>query len=245
MAAKKNLTMDSLKEGAIRIYPGMIDVYPQFSEEHLLKVSDLEPKFNGCYATNNSTVAFISDNEMYVTPVTRAIRNLLISEGFRNEYFYVPFSNGDYPKAEQAKWNSLREKAGIEHQREFLEDCFSYCDKHNIGSIKEETLKNCFEMPATGVKIKRFGYEDTYYPLINSMCFDCIACQYIGKFCTNNGKVIFAYRNGKTYVAKGYGILTELRAAGYTESGIFVPFSNGEQIIDSGLRVRWESIIKI
>lgn len=236
--------MDSLKEGAVRVYSGMITVFPQFSQEEVLNISELAPKFNGCYATNNSTVCFVSDNEVFVTPYTRIAMRSLRSAGFCEKYFYVPFSNGDYPKSEQIKWESLREKARQSYAGDFVEDCISYCDEHHIGTISDETLRNCFEMPSTGVKVKRLYFEDCYYPIINSTCFDCIAADCIGRFCTNNGKVVFVYRNGKTYVAKGYKILKELRAAGYTESGLFVPFSNGEQIQDDVLNARWESINK-
>lgn len=244
MANNIIIAMDSLKEGAVRVYSGMIAVFPQFAQEEALNISELAPKFNGCYATNNSTVCFVSDNEVFVTPYTRITMRSLRSAGFCEKYFYVPFSNGDYPKAEQFKWNSLREKARQSYVEDFVEDCVSYCDEHHIGTISEETLGNCFEMPATGVKVKHLYFEDCYYPIINSTCFDCTAVDRIGHFCTNNGKVVFVYRNGKTYVAKGYKILNELRAAGYTESGFFVPFSNGEEIQDYALRVRWESITK-
>lgn len=106
-----NIIMDSLKEGAVRVYTGMIAVFPQFSQEEALNISELAPKFNGCYATNNSTVCFVSDNEVFATPYTRTTMRSLRSAGFRQEYFYVPFSNGDYPKYEQVKWEALREKA--------------------------------------------------------------------------------------------------------------------------------------
>lgn len=238
------IAMDFLKEGAVRVYTGMIAIFPQFSQEEALNISELAPKFNGCYATNNSTVCFVSDNEVFVTPYTRVTMRSLHNAGFCKEYFYVPFSNGDYPKSEQFKWNSLREKARQSYAEDFVEDCVSYCDEHHIGTISDETLRNCFEMPSTGVKVKRIYFEECYYPIINSACFDCTAVDRIGRFCTNNGRVVFVYRNGKTYVTKGYGILNELRAAGYTESGLFVPFSNGEQIQDPVLKARWESITK-
>lgn len=244
MANNNIIAMDSLKEGSVRVYSGMIAVFPQFAQEEALNISELALKFNGCYATNNSTVCFVSDNEVFVTPYTRITMRSLCSAGFCEKYFYVPFSNGDYPKAEQFKWNSLREKARQSYAEDFVEDCVSYCDEHHIGTISEETLGNCFEMPATGVKVKHLYFEDCYYPIINSTCFDCTAVDRIGHFCTNNGKVVFVYRNGKTYVAKGYKILNELRAVGYTESGLFVPFSNGEQILDPDLKARWESITK-
>lgn len=244
MANNNIIAMDSLKEGAVKVYDGMIAVYPQFAKESTLDISELTPKFNGCYAMNNSTVCFVSDDEVFVTPYTRLAIRSLDAAGFTQNCFYVPFSNGDYPKSEQFKWDSLWEKACKYHEEEFVEDCISYCDEHHIGTISDEILGNCFEMPATGVKVKHFYYESCYYPIINNDCLDCIAAENIGHFCTNNGKVVFVYRNGKTYVTKGYKILNELRAAGYTEAGLFVPFSNGEQILDENLRARWESITK-
>lgn len=239
--ANNIIAMDSLKEESVRVYTGMIVVSPQVSQEEVLNISELVPKFNGCYAIKNSTVCFISDNEVFVTPYTRITIRFLSSAGFCEKNFGVPFSNGDYPKSEQFKWNSLREKA---REEDFVEDCVSYCDEHRIGTIREKTLRNCFEMPSAGVKVKHRDIEDCYYPAIKSNCLDCNAVGRIGHFCTNKGKVVFVYRNGKTYVAKGYKILKELRAAGYTESGLFVPFSNGEEIQDPVLNARWKSITK-
>lgn len=241
--ANNIITMDSLKEEAIRVYTGMITVFPQFSQEEALNISELVPKFNGCYATNNSTVCFISDNEIFVTPYTRSTMRTLHSAGFSEKCFYVPFSNGDYPKSELFKWSNLREKARQSYKEDFIADCEAYCDQNHIYAISEETLANCFEMPENGVRVKHLYFEDIYYPLMNQSCLDYRSYK-LGHFCCNNGRVVFVYRNGKTYVAKGYKILDELRAAGYTESGLFVPFSNGEQILDHALNVRWESITK-
>ena len=221
-------SMDSLKkEGAVRGYSGMTIVSPH--KEGALDVSGLTPKFNGCYATNNSTVCFVSGNEVFVTPYTRTAMRTLRS--------------ADYPKLEQFKWNALRENARQSYKADFVSDCEAYCDERHIGAISEETLANCFEMPENGVRVKHLYFEDTYYLIMNQYCLDC-RCDNLGHFCCNNGRVVFVYRNGKTYVTKGYKILNELRAAGYTESGFFVPFSNGEEIQDYALRVRWESITK-
>lgn len=243
MANNNIIAMDYLKEVAVRVHSGIIVVFPQFAQEETLDISELVPKFNGCYATNNSTVCFVYDNEVFVTPYTRSIMSSLRSAGFCKKYFYVPFSNGDYPKSEQFKWNALREKARQSYKEDFVSDCETYCDERHIGAIREETLANCFEMPESGVRVKHLYFEDTYYPIMNQSSLDCRSVN-LGHFCSNNGRVVFVYRNGKTYVAKGYKILNELRAAGYTESGLFVPFSNGEQIQDCALRARWESIAK-
>lgn len=238
-------SMESLKkEGSIRVYTGMTVVFPHYSKEETLNICELAPKFNGCYAMNNSTVCFVCENEVFVTPYTRAALRTLRSADFREDYFYVPFSNGDYPKSEQLKWYSLR-RIVIQCQAEdFIEDCNAYCDSHHIGTISDDTLKNCFEIPSAGVKVKHLNFENFYYPIIKSGIFDCTTGDLLGKYCTNNGRVVFVYRDGKTYVAKGYKILSELRESGYKESGLFVPFSNGEQIVDPNLRAKWESLSK-
>lgn len=233
--------MNSLKEGAVRVYSGMITVFSQFMHEEALNISELVPEFNGCYATNNSTICFVSDNAVFVTPYTRNAMHILLSAGFRKKYFSVPFSNWDYPKSEQNKWNTLLENARQSYKADFISDCEAYCDERHIGSISEITLANCFEMPENGVWVKHPYFEDIYYPIMNQSFLD-YRCENLGHFCCNNGCVVFVYRNGKTYVAKGDKILNELCAAGYTKSDLFVPFSNGEQIQDCVLKSRWESI---
>ena len=246
--ANETITMEEMKRRSIKLYDGMKVVCPQLSEREetidLASLSDLIPKFNGCYATNNSTVCFISDGEIWVTPSTLMVIRSLSEAGFTERYFYVPFSNGDYPKAEQEKWYNLMKIANHLHKREFEDVCEAFCDKHGIGSLGDDIIKNCFEMPAEGVMVKHHSFDDCYYPILNSDCLDCMAVDKIGKFCCNNGIVVFVYRNGKTYVKKGYKIVKKLEEAGYKKTGIFVPFSNGEQILDPFQEYLWESIKK-
>ena len=109
-----NITMDSLKkEGSVRFYPGMIEVSALSFQEENLDLSNLVLRFNGCYAANNSAICFVYDNEIFITPYTRSTLCLLLSAGFHRSYFYVPFSNGNYPKFEQSKWNQLLEEARL------------------------------------------------------------------------------------------------------------------------------------
>jgi hypothetical protein len=60
----------------------------------------------------------------------------------------------------------------------------------------------------------------------------------------NNGIVVFVYRDGHTYVTKGYKVIQHLCDAGYREKCMFVPFSNGEEIMHDGFRAKWEAIRK-
>lgn len=237
-------TMEQIKkELSVRTYAGMMVVFPQFQKEESLNL-DWAPKFNGCYAVNNSTVALVSDGELFVTPYTADIMDALNEAGFHEEYFYVPFSNWDYPKFEKVKWDELTARAKAVEKIGFAKECEDYCDKHNIRELSEETLKNCFKMPEIGVKVTHMYFETCYYPVIRSEIFDCTVAENIGKFCMNNGRVVFVYRTGETFVTKGYKIIKELQEAGYTQAGLFVPFSNGEEIRDWGLKARWDSIKK-
>ena len=243
-----NYTLDSLKKDSLRVYDGMLVVYPTLAtEKPLSNIAELLPKFPGRnYAVNNSTVSFIHENEFYVTPYTRDVIATLKNAYFHERHFYVPFSNCDYPKWEEYRWNELRAKARRTYEEYFVSDCEAHCDSHHVGELSEEILANCFKMPREGVRVKHPSFETCYYPHIPNTCLDCAAVEKLGHFCTNNGKVVFVYRDGSTYVAKGYGILKALEAAGYREVYmLFVPFSNGEQILDPVLKERWEAIQKV
>lgn len=248
MANTKNISMELIKEkGAIRVYPGMKVVCPKSAPNFPINLSKITPRFNNCYAIHNEIICFVSDDEVFVTPYTRITINILDSAGFCEKFFYVPFSNGDYPKSEKSKWNSLLEKANQSNKeafnKAFTQGCISYCDDHNIGKISDTALKSCFEIPVTGVKVKLSNFEDyCYYPIVDTTSFDLSVVDYIGHYCAKDKNVIFVYRDGKTYVAKDHKIIQLLESAGFTPSCMFVPFSNGEQIIDPTLKAHWESI---
>lgn len=235
-----NYTLKDLIKDSVRVDSGMVAVWPHRNCEEVINFD--VATFNGSYASNNGTLAFVTDNSLYVTPSTRRAYSAL--SDFSEKYFYVPFSNGDYPKSQQLRWTQLRAMQKKLSEEDFIHDCNEYCDKHCIDTLDESILSKCFVMPTTGVKVKHLYFEDTYYPILNGTCFDCTVPDRLGKFCKNNGKVVFVYRDGRTMVAKGYRIIEALKNAGYKESGLFVPFSNGEQILDPVLKNCWESIEK-
>lgn len=238
--------MENLKKNSIRILGNIVVCWPQYGDrEETLNMSDIASKFNGAYSVNNSTICYVHNNEVFVTPYRRTAMNTIRAAGLVEKHFYVPFSNWDYPKFQKTEWERLHAEAREEHYRDFESDCAKWCSEHAIGELDEDTLKSCFRIPHTGVKVKHMYFENTYYPVCGSeTCVDCTVVDNLGRFCTNNGRVVFIYRDGHTYVAKGYGILNKLRCAGYRESGIFVPFSNGEQILDPHLANIWEQLPK-
>ena len=237
--------MENLKENSVRISGVVTVCWPQFGDkDETIDMSDIGSKFNGAYCINNSTICFVLDHEVFVTPYTRKAMATVKNAGLTKNYFYVPFSNGDYPKYEKAKWFHLRDLATESYHRDYEVDSARWCDEHGIDKLSEKTMKRCFRMPRSGVPVKHLYFEDTYYPACNESCVDCTVVDKLGRYCTNNGKVVFVYHDGHTYVTRGYWILDELRQAGYKESGLFVPFSNGEQITDPYLASKWEQISK-
>lgn len=238
-------TLKELKENSIHIQGKVTVVWPQFHEEEDLDMSDTRSKFNGAFSTNNSTICYVCDNEVFVTPWTSEAFAIIVESGLVRKSFYVPFSNGDYPKHEEAKWLRLRKLAHESYCRDYEIDCTDWCDEHHIGELSAETMENCLRIPSEGVSVKHTHYETRHYPICGSEMFmDSFAASKLGCFCSNNGKVAFVYRDGHTYVTKGYRIINELREAGFREESLYVPFSNGEEIVDPALAAQWNRISK-
>ena len=202
-------------------------------------LANIRSKFSGHYAVNNSTICYVYLRDVYVTPWTRAAEMTLHKEGFKEKYFYVPFSNWDYPKNEKTRWQHLRREAEASYRLDYEADCNEWCDEHQIGSLDGKTLKRCFRIPTEGILVKHPFYETWVEPACNEISMDSVAAGKIGRYCKNNGKVVFVYRDGHTYVAWGYWIVSELRSSGYKEGPLFVPFSNGEEIMDPTLAKMW------
>jgi len=242
------VSKEQLKEQSIRVYDGITTVYERTGEEESLDLSELVPKFNDCYAVNNSTVAYVLDNELWVTPYLRSVVLTLKMMQFKQSEFYVPFSNGDYPKEEKERWSLLREHSRIklheDMQQQFKNFCLKFSISAGIKELSDEVLKKCFKIPSNGFKVVHRYYEDYVYPLVDEWS-DYSKVEFcLGHFCMNNGIIVFVDNQGNSWLAKGYKILKVLQDAGYTERSIFVPLSNGEDIQDEYLRNCWKNLEK-
>ena len=239
--------MEILKQNSIHVPPIFRTYYPQFDEESTVNMNEVRSKFPGRYATNNSTICFVTtDGEIFVTPYTREAFATLRQANFAERYFYVPMSNGDLPKDLElrAKWKTLREQARKAYDRYYEEDCAKWCNDHGIGHLSEETMRRCLRIPTKGIPVKHHHFQAVHRPLCSETMLDCTAVDMLGHFDTNNGTVVFVYRDGHTYITKGYGIIDELKQAGYQESDLFVPMSNGETIVDRTLAAKWANLPK-
>ena len=119
------LLMDSLKEKSLQLYSGMVVVDTHIGKEYTINIPALLPKlFKDCFTTDASNVFFVLDNKVYVTPSTSHVIRALLSAGFSEEYFSIPFEYCFCPKnkKEKVKWETLCQEASYEYENpvEFL-----------------------------------------------------------------------------------------------------------------------------
>lgn len=237
------MDLKTLKTSSIAVFDGMVAHYPQYQQDEPIFVAGMLSKFNDrVYTMNNSTISYISEGQFYVTPYTRDAMAALREEGFRDAGLYVPFSNGDYPRDAQERWEELWRDAKASYKAYREQECSEMSAKRGIGVIAK--LDRFFCIPDEGMTVRYpQGHIGFHYALCSDGMGSC-GYEYLGKFCRNNGVVIFVHHDGRTYLAKGYKVIQELLEAGYVESSFMVPMSNNEVIEDGYLQRTWESIRK-
>ena len=235
-----------LEEYSLKISEETIAYYPQFGEEETLDFSEIVSKFNGRYAVNNSTICFIIEGEAYVTPYTRGMISIIEDIGLKQADFYAPFSNWDYPLNEKDKWEDLRKKAEKKTAQEFADECFRLSWKKGLREISSGALENCLSIPPKGLEVKHniHNYRGMIMPVITSSIADSMIEKALGTYSANNGVVVFAYCDGNTYLTKGYKIIAFLDQAGFEKTDMFVPLSNGEELTNPVMQLKWLNISK-
>jgi len=102
------LSLKTLIQASIKVWNGMLSIGGVCGDTpYANNIDNLQENYNNCYATNNSVVCFVHDYQVYVTPMNLSKLHSLAELGFREEMFFVPFSNGDYPKECERRWKSL------------------------------------------------------------------------------------------------------------------------------------------
>ena len=250
------MNIQELKQNSIKIDGRMAIKWPAYfnAPDEILCTESIRPNFNGRYfATNNSTVVYSSDSEdplvAFVTPWTYEVMECLKEAGYTASEAYVPLSNGDVPAEEnlRAKWQMLREAANLWWYKQDEHDCLVWCERQGITPLSDEFLAKFFRMPEEGVEVicVRDHCNKTYFPLawggVHGGTIDKI-----GRWAANNGKIVFIGTDGHTYVGKGvWNAVKVLMDHGFKEGGLFVPFSNGEHIVDPVLAAKWENLPKV
>ena len=233
--------VETLVNRSLECYQGMIvrrDA-PRV-EEYPLDIAELLPKFNGTFCVNNSTAAFVLDGKVYVVPYTQTVGKIL-DENFKREYFFVPFSNWDYPKNELQVWKKLLYGADQERKLEFEEDCQDLCKK-DISVLPEDVMKETILIPLEGFMVERLGVVERVSPITRYGVLDCTTAEFLGNYACNNGVVTFVTPRGKQYIGRGYGLIKTLQEYGYVEKQFYVPMSNGEHFQSSYIQNEWENL---
>ena len=228
----------------------LVTRYPLIKAEreglpYQLNLTHLAEHREGEYSVNNGTVCWVMDNEIYAAPCTSELFGRLKEAGFRNGYFYVPFSNGDMPYHRTSEWQELCNEATRLARKQFERDSEVWCDEHHIGSIDEHLLESCLKVPHGGIPVEDGGVYSTYYPRLNETCLDLVAISCLGSYSYNAGRVAFIYRDGHTYLSKNPSVMDVLEEAGYRRGNFLVPLSGSEKITDAYLGHLWNNIPEV
>lgn len=102
-------SMEELKSAAIKLQDGMQAYWPQFARYETLDLNKLKEQVSAkTWAYNNSVVAFIDEEgDYYVIPCLKNVQRVLLENSYQKAYFYVPFSNWDFPIDLEAQWKAL------------------------------------------------------------------------------------------------------------------------------------------
>ena len=238
--------MKHLKEMSLKVYPGMEIFWPTTGIVDSIDMTLVVRKFGKqkVYAIgeNHRAICYLYNGETYVTPYVRAIIGMLESSGYRRESFYVPFDFYEVPRRQQEEWKQLCRLAAETYRYDFVNDCEHWSNEHGVKRLSHSILRKCFEIPEDGMIVRHATFDERISPVLNQSKPDPMMSSYLGRYSFYRGLVVFVYRNGKTYVAKGYGLIRRLRHAGYKDTGIFVPFSDGSVPVDQKLRIKWNTL---
>lgn len=108
MANTNELSLKTLIQASIKVWSGMLSIGGICGNTpYANNVDNLQREYNNCYATNNSVICFVYDSQVYVTPMNISKLRSLVNLGFKEEMFFVPFSNGEHPKEFEREWKRL------------------------------------------------------------------------------------------------------------------------------------------
>ena len=204
-----------------------------------------DPSCIGKYCWNNGKVAFVTrDGSYYVTPYCFDVADYLRANGYVEGSVFVPFSNGDVPEDEnlRAEWRTLVEGARALHDERTAEErrnkCAEYARQKGLEDLPEEVYGMCLQIPKEGLEYSNWGQKGKCYPVEDYQLKETL-----GTYCQNNGRVVFVDDKGNTYVTPFCEEIRDaLSASRYREGSIYVPLSNGEELLDPTLNARWKNM---
>lgn len=89
----------------------MVIVSPKYNNERTFRLDNIE-RFERCYSLAGGLVAYVYRNNLYVTRSTD--KSYWALANFKEDCFYVPFSDGSYPKDNEYAWERVKWKSILE-----------------------------------------------------------------------------------------------------------------------------------
>lgn len=203
-----------------------------------------------CYNSNNGVYYWQDLSGGYVLPYFEGIIDVLCQAGYvANINLYVPCSNGDVPEYMEAYWYRLLQESALDRRNASLDFTLALAGEKGIAPLPEEFLANfCVEIPLSGVKAESWSGTHRIFPHVTSTWPAEELKAIIGTYYHNNGVIAFVDEYARTWVTFYFNGKTNdvLSHAGYTEYGIFVPFSNGETPTEPAfVRHQWDHLQKL
>ena len=200
------------------------------------------------YDQNNGVVAFkTADDEFRIAPYSRRLSLALTEAGYVTTGIFVPLSNGEQlviPEQRQ-EWALITARVQVQRNEDRVEACRqTYLAEARVQGIKHGVAQSAaFEGRLVKADGALFMVPPGRAPEIYPSAFDhtlrdevTLRAPQVGRYATNNGLLAFVDETGTTYVVKSTERNDQImRAAGYNEGGVFVPFSNGEILLDPDL----------
>ena len=88
----------------------MVIVSPKYNKEETFSLDNFDvERQEGYYSLANGFVAYVYRNNLYVTRCTN--RSYWALANFKEACFYVPFSDGSYPKDNKSAWERVKWKS--------------------------------------------------------------------------------------------------------------------------------------
>lgn len=128
--------------------------------------------------------------------------------------------------------------------REYENFCSRWCDKHRIGRLSQAELSRCLRIPNDGLRVDHPHFAAIYFPHCGVSDSESVITQRLCNFFYENGKVLFVYRDGHTYLTQGYWAVEKLINIGFHRGlgRVPVPLSCSDgKIADPNLAEEWET----
>jgi len=247
----KEILADSMRiEGDIWIVSGSnASTFDSSQAERLTMSAQIAAMPRCSYDQNNGVVAFkTADNEFRIAPYSRRLSLALTEAGYVTTGVFVPLSNGEQlaiPE-QRREWALITARVNVQRNEDRVEACRqTYLAEARAQGITHGLAQSAaFEGRLIKADGAQFLVSPEGAPEIYPSAFDhtlrdevTLRAPQVGRYATNNGLLAFVDETGTTYVVRSTARNDQImREAGYTEGGVFVPFSNGEILVNADLR---------